>query len=395
MKNRLSLAKHLLTPDGVIFVICDEIEEAYLKVMGNNVFGRNNYIGDLIWQKRKGGGNDSRFLALDHDYILCWVKDISLQTERWRAPYDENYLKRYKEISEDGRRYYWDTVSRDGLQAPILVSLTCPDGSILTINSQKSKETIEHELENGDMRLTKGIKGWALHHRVYLPEAGKVQRSILTESGTNKTAKDEIEVLFSDAKAFEHAKPEELIHDLVILVTQPADVILDFFLGSGTTAAVAHKMGRRYIGVEQMDYINTVTVPRLQKVIEGEQGGISKGANWQGGGSFIYCELMEQNESIASALQAASTSEEVQAILNRVTNNGLIIPSVLPDDLRTHMNEFALMPLEQQKKLVMELLDKNKLYVNLCDMEDEELAVSDRDKAFTKSFYRMEKEGGM
>ena len=395
MKNRLNLARQLLAPSGVIFIICDEIEEAYLKVMGNNIFGRGNYIGDLIWQKRKGGGNDSRFLALDHDYILCWVNDISFQNKKWRAPYDEKYLKRYREVAADGRRYYWDTVSRDGLQTPIPVAITCPDGSTLTINSQKSKETIESELKNGDMRLVKGSKGWTLHHRVYLSDAGKVQRSILLKSGTNKTAKDEIEALFGEANAFEHAKPEKLVLDLLTLVTQPGDIVLDFFLGSGTTAAVAHKMGRRYIGVEQMDYINTVTAPRLQKVIEGEQGGISKDVNWQGGGSFVYCELMEQNESIASALQAADTSEEVQAILNRVTDDGLIIPSVLPDDLRSHMDEFAQMPLEQQKKLVMELIDKNRLYVNLCDMDDAELAVSDADKAFTRCFYRMDERGGM
>jgi adenine-specific DNA-methyltransferase len=104
---------------------------------------------------------------------------------------------------------------------------------------------------------------------------------------------------------------------------------------------------------------------------------------------------MEQNESIVSVLQAADTSEEVQAILNRVTGDGPIIPSVLPDDLRSHMDEFAQMPLEQQKKLVMELIDKNKLYVNLCDMDDEELVVNDADKAFTRCFYRMDERGGM
>jgi adenine-specific DNA-methyltransferase len=196
-------------------------------------------------------------------------------------------------------------------------------------------------------------------------------------------------------KVFSYPKPEELLLRILSISLQKGDIILDFFLGSGTTAAVAHKMGRRYIGVEQMDYINTVTVPRLQKVIDGEQGGISEAVNWQGGGSFVYCELMEQNESIVSALQVADTSEEVQAILNRVTDDGLIIPSVLPDDLRAHMDEFAQMPLEQQKKLVMELIDKNKLYVNLCDIDDEELAVSDADKAFTRSFYRMDERGGM
>jgi adenine-specific DNA-methyltransferase len=210
----------------------------------------------------------------------------------------------------------------------------------------------------------------------------------------NKDGNDEIDELFGRDE-FDFAKPENLIKAILEVTTVEGDIVLDFFGGSGTTAAVAHKMGRQYILCEQMDYINTVTVPRLQKVIDGEQGGISEAVNWQGGGSFVYCELMEQNESIASALQAADTSEEVQAILNRVTDDGLIIPSVLPDDLRSHMDEFAQMPLEQQKKLVMELIDKNKLYVNLCDMDDEELVVNDADKAFTRCFYRMDERGGM
>ena len=143
------------------------------------------------------------------------------------------------------------------------------------------------------------------------------------------------------------------------------------------------------------DYVNTVTVPRLQKVIDGEQGGISEEVNWQGGDSFVYCELMEQNEAVASALQEADTSEAVQAILNRATDDGLLIPSVLPEDLRSHMDAFAELPLEQQKRLVMELLNKNKLYVNLCDVDDEELGVSEADKAFTRSFYRMGERGTM
>ncbi len=190
-------------------------------------------------------------------------------------------------------------------------------------------------------------------------------------------------------------KPERLIRDIILCSTEPGDIVLDAFLGSGTTSAVSLKMNRKFIGLEQLDNQMELTITRMSNVIKGEGSGISQEVNWQGGGSFVYCELMEQNESIASALQVANTSKEVQAILNRVIGDGLIIPSVLPDDLRAHMDEFAQMPLEQQKKLVVELLDKNKLYVNLCDMEDEELAVSDRDKAFTKSFYRMEKEGGM
>jgi adenine-specific DNA-methyltransferase len=217
---------------------------------------------------------------------------------------------------------------------------------------------------------------------------------VLFSAAKNKDGNDEIYELFGDNE-FDYAKPEKLIKSILEVTTVEGDIVLDFFTGSGTTAAVAHKMGRQYIGVEQMDYINTVTVPRLQNVIEGEQGGISEEVNWQGGGSFVYCELMERNEAIASALREADTSEAVQAILNRAMDDGLVIPSVLPDNLRSHMDEFAELPLEQQKTLVMELLNKNKLYVNLCDIDDEEIRVSEADKAFTRSFYRMDERSTM
>ncbi|MDY3902383.1 site-specific DNA-methyltransferase, partial [Peptoniphilus sp.] len=146
----------------------------------------------------------------------------------------------------------------------------------------------------------------------------------------------------------------------------------------------------RFIGIEQMDYINTVSTPRLKKVIEGEQGGISKSVNWQGGGSFVYCELLEDNESLVSELEKAKTSEEIRVVLNKAIDNGKLIPSVLPNDLKGTEKDFDNLSIEKQKNLVMELLDKNKLYVNLSDLEDESFNISDEDKKFTKSFYYKE-----
>ena len=293
MRERLELLKNLLSDDGVIFVNLDENEHAYCKVLCDEIFGRINYIGDLIWQKRKGGGNDSHFFALDHDYILVYAKnsDKKFHVEKWRVSQSENYLKRYKEIDKNGDRFYWDTLARDGLQNPIPVTIKCPDGSFLSINSQKSKDTIEIGLREGSIRLIKSKNGWTLHHRVYMPK-GQVLRSILTEVGTNKTAGDEITSLFGNNKSFDYPKPESLIFKLLELTTNPGDLVLDSFLGSGTTAAVAHKMGRRWIGIELGEHCDTHCVPRLKKVIDGEdQGGITKSANWQGGGGFRYYNL--------------------------------------------------------------------------------------------------------
>ncbi|MGM9764024.1 MAG: site-specific DNA-methyltransferase [Candidatus Cryptobacteroides sp.] len=293
MFQRFQILHALLRKDGFIFVNLDEQEHAYAKVILDGIFGRNNFIGDIIWQKRKGGGNDSRFLALDHDYILVYAKDSSksVHQSKWTISQSEEYLKRYKEIDENGNRFYWDTVARNGLQSPIPISVKCPDGTILSINSQMGQETINEGLKNGDVRLTKSKNGWTLHHRVYMSE-GQRPRSIFNDSGTNKSAADEMLYLFGSKKSFPYPKPELLIQKILELGSNPGDLVLDSFLGSGTTAAVAQKMGRRYIGIELGDHAYTHCVPRLKMVTDGsDQGGISKAQNWKGGSGFKFYEL--------------------------------------------------------------------------------------------------------
>lgn len=290
MQRRIQLLYNLLTQDGIMFINLDENEHAYCKIICDEIFGRSNYVGDLIWQKRKGGGNDSRYFAIDHDYILVYAKNKSKDVhQRWYVSQSEDYQKRYKEVDENGNRYFWDTVARNGLKNAIPVKINCPDGSVLKINSQKSQATIEDGLKNGMVRLARSKNGWTLHHRVYM--SGKqVLRSILTDVGTNKSAGDESVALFGN-NPFDYPKPEALISKILELTTKPGDIVLDSFLGSGTTAAVAHKMGRRWIGVELGDHAYTHCAVRLRKVIDGEQGGISKSQNWQGGGGFKFYEL--------------------------------------------------------------------------------------------------------
>ncbi|WP_147285837.1 DNA methyltransferase, partial [Peptostreptococcus anaerobius] len=185
-------------------------------------------------------------------------------------------------------------------------------------------------------------------------------------------------------------KPESLLKRIVLLTTQPNDIVLDFFMGTATTQAVALKLNRKFIGIEQMDYIKEKSIKRLVNVIKGEDRGISKSVNWQGGGSFVYCELLEDNESLISELQDAKDSDSVKKILNKAINNGKLIPSVLPSDLKESQDEFDKLSLDEQKNIVMELLNKNQLYVNLSDIDDEDYKVSEADKAFTISFYGKE-----
>jgi len=289
---RLELLRELLAEDGSIWVTIDDNEAHYLKVIMDEIFGRKNYLGDLIWRKRKGGGNDSHFFAKDHDYVIGFAKnsDKKIHSNKWRISQSEKYLKRYKECDEEGYRYYWDTLARDGLQNPIVVNIECPDHTWITLNSQKSESTIQKELQSGSIKFAKGKNGWTLHHRVYMPN-GQVLRSILDQVGTNKDSNDEVAAIFHNSESFDYPKPETLIKAILELCTKQNDLVLDSFLGSGTTAAVAHKMGRQYIGIEMGNHAMTHCVPRLQKVIEGEQGGISEAVGWQGGGGFRFYRL--------------------------------------------------------------------------------------------------------
>lgn len=213
------------------------------------------------------------------------------QVKKWRINYDEKYLERYNEEDENGR-YYWDTLSRPGLQNPIIIHYVCEDGTNLKIYSQKSEETFYKELQKGKIRVVKTRHGWTAHHKVYTPKDGKVIRSILDEHGTNNDAAKEMEKLFGSKKAFDYPKPEKLLMTLIDLVTDKGDWVLDSFAGSGTTGAVAHKMGRRWIMIELGEHCHTHIIPRMKKVIDGtDQGGISKSVGWKSGGGFRYYRL--------------------------------------------------------------------------------------------------------
>jgi len=227
---RLQLARDLLSNDGVVFISIDSNEISNLQIICNDIFGEENKIAQLVWKKRNGGGNDSFFVAVDHEYVLVYARNASkdYQKSKWRIPYSEDYLTRYSETDENGYRYYWDTLARDGLRNPILLQLKAPDGSIITINSQKSEDTVKEELEKGWIRITKGANGWMVHHRIYQPE-GRVQRSIIDDAGTNTNSSNEITQIFG-FDAFDYAKPSTLIQRLIeMLPLKEGDLIVDFF----------------------------------------------------------------------------------------------------------------------------------------------------------------------
>lgn len=183
-------------------------------------------------------------------------------------------------------------------------------------------------------------------------------------------------------------KPEKLIKRILELSTNPGDLVMDFFLGSGTTAAVAHKIGRKYIGCEQLDTHMEMILDRMKEVIDGDQTGISKVSNWQGGGSFVYCELKELNESYISKIQRTNDQNELLQIKTEICNTGFVSHKIDLKDFLSNNTAFMSHSLDAQKKLLLDLLDKNKLYVNYCDIEDEEMGINEIDTTFTNNFYK-------
>ena len=234
MYPRLMLARNMLADDGVIFISINDIEAVSLSKLCDEIYGEANRIAILIWQQRKGGGNDSKYIATDHEYILVYAKNTLSLPPKWRISQSNEYLKRYKETESTGKRFYWDTLVRNGLQNPIVINIQTPDGAKITLNSQWSQERVLAGLKDGSVRFTKTANGWSLHHKVYMKE-GQVLRSLLTDYGNNRTAGIEISSLFG-AQYFDYAKPVSLISKLISLCTCADDIVLDFFSGSATTA---------------------------------------------------------------------------------------------------------------------------------------------------------------
>jgi adenine-specific DNA-methyltransferase len=192
-------------------------------------------VAELVWQKRKGGGNDTMFIGVDHEYILVYAKSMASQPAAWRVKYDEEYLKRYSQEDENGK-YYYDTLSRPGLKSPIIYDVICPDGSVIKNGTwQISEKSFHKGLETGEVSFIESKNGgYTVVRKVRQPE-GRVFRSILT-SVSNKNAADDMEAIFSIKKIFSSPKPQRLLSELLELCTGGNDIVLDFFSGSATTA---------------------------------------------------------------------------------------------------------------------------------------------------------------
>ncbi|MGL2793116.1 site-specific DNA-methyltransferase [Helicobacter pylori] len=234
MLPRLKLARDLLKEDGVIFISIDDNECANLKILCDEIFGEDNFVGDFIKQSKVGGGSDSKFIVKEHEYCLVYAKNINLTNEMF-LKHDDDYLKRYKEIDDKGR-FFWDTFSRRGLTNPIIYEIKAPDGTLIKDGWIRSEETFKKNYQDGEVRIIKIKDKWSVQFKQYLNLNGKKPRSMTTDFGGSIEGKNDIINLFDSDKIFSYPKSTKFISTLLKISTNSNDIILDFFAGSGTTA---------------------------------------------------------------------------------------------------------------------------------------------------------------
>ena len=393
MKNRLEVARELLSDDGLIFVQCDDNEQAYLKVLMDEVFSRNNFISNIVW-KGRGGRQDSKYIAQIHETIIFYAKN------KERAILNKAFIEDTSNYAyEDSRGNYktqlirkWGSNSRREDRPNLFYEVEFEGNKVLPIlpNGDDgcwrwSKNRLEEAIKN-DMVVSLEKDGRTeLYEKIYKGDGKKqtVFTSWIDESFSGQGTKV-LEEIFKE-KVFDYPKPEQLVKKFIDLTTDDGDIVLDYHLGSGTTAAVAHKMNRQYIGIEQMDYIETVSVKRLEKVIEGEQGGISKSVDWQGGGSFVYCELKNDAQDFKNTVLEARESETLSQLFEQAKKSSFLSYRVDPKKLKK--SEFEKLSLAEQKQVLLELVDNNNLYVNYSEIDDSDYGISLEEKKLNRDFY--------
>lgn len=326
MKTRLELCKKLLSKEGAIYIQVDYHESHYLKVLCDEIFGVENFQREIIWRIGwlSGYKTKENNWIRNHDTILYYSK--SNQEVKFNKKYIDK--KDFKENADSSVERYpiedvWNSSEYDVLNSIAITSF--------------AKETVSKQLNSDDV-----VKG---------------------------------------------QKSEKLIKRIVEAHTEPNDLVLDFFGGSGTTAAVCMKLNRKFIICEQLDVQLDIMSRRLRNVIQGDGCGISNSVNWTGGGSFVYCELKDLNQTYIKQIQNAGSDPQLIELYNKISKSKFINSKVKPSNIESNVSDFESLSTESKRKLLIQLLDLNMLYVNYSDIDDEEYKVSDGDKSFNRSFY--------
>ena len=427
IKNRLEIARRLLSGNGTIAVSVDNYELAYISVLLDEIFGKENRK-NIITVKRgsvTGAKVVNPGVVNIVEYVLLYAKD-SKQWEPNRVyaaqGYDDRYGTYIDNIDEKPEEWEFTTVleafaKENGIKKSKLkshfgsaygeelekfalshVDKICRLASIDESNvSQQVRDLKRKSLSNpGQIVYMEREDGpyYVLNgnHLIFASKKlmkidGKMTFSVPISDIWDDVLPNDLHNE-GGVELKKGKKPEKLVARIVKLCTNEGDIVLDFFAGSGTTGAVALKMNRHFIICEQMDYIETITCDRLRNTVDGDSRGISADVDWQGGGSFVYCELAKLNQAVVEDIEAAADDETLAEIYERMMKSGFISYKVNPSDIEAAADDYADLSLDDKKRFLIEILDKNLLYVNYCDIDDEEFGVSEEDKAFTRSFYR-------
>lgn len=452
MKNRLEIAKDLLSLDGMIFVQTDDKEHAYLKVLMDSIF-KNKYLNTIVIKAKSssgasGGGEDKKFKK-NVEFILVYANSeakINIQKKPFLL---SDYIKERK---TEGKTFAYTNVlvnkgilkkigeTEDGRGKKIelfdvknyeikSVSKLAKDENIsqtdvykkyineifTTENAQTSiRDRVRNAVQDDGYTIAryKPVSGKNKGKVIEVGFIGKTKRLVSFLSSTTymeegdiyktekagtlwddiswSSIKNEGGVEFPSGK-----KPEKLLQRIISSSTSKNDLVLDFFMGSGSTQATALKMGRRFIGMEQIDSQIKISLKRLKNVISGEQSGISKKCNWHGGGSFVYAELMEKNQGYLKDLQNAKDIDDLMSVYARMKQNGDIDFRVDLDKFESSLKAGELPSFSDRKKELIKIIDKNQLYYNYSNIDDANVKdlISDSDYKFNKSFYSSNEEG--
>ena len=427
MKNRLLIAKDLLAEDGAIFIQISDDGVSELHLLMKEIFGRDNFINKITVKTKSPSGFASVNPGLFEtaEYILAFSKNKvkwKYNTQFVRAEYDTNYkffvlnkeqdvanwkivnldeyiveqnnFKSKKEaIKKLGNVFFHNLVSEFALNHADSIFRYTP------INNNASKQLVElrdlsHKTpdlvffqkreDNYDVYVKNGQE-IAFYSKKIRKIDGQLLPSIQLSNIWNDTPYEGI-AKEGNVQLKGGKKPEKLIKRIIELSSNVGDLILDFHLGSGTTAAVAHKLNRKYIGVEQLNYEENDSIQRIKNVINGDSTGISKAVDWQGGGSFVYCELKNDAQDFLNKVDKALSSEELVELLEQVKRSSFL--SYRVETKKLHREEFAKLSLFEQKQLLAELIDQNNLYVNYSDIDDVNNEITEKEKELNRQFYK-------
>jgi len=412
MKARLEVSLELMRNDGVIAIAIDDEEQAYLKVLCDEVFGRDNHMGTLIVQIKPSGRTTDAYFATCHEYVLFYSKEPNYPdmnffelTEAQKSKYNEGEgedLYKWRDFLRTGG--YSTPEERPNSYYPIYFNPTTEDISlekkgsgyveILPLDSngvkrvwRKIPQSFAEHLKNGEIQIVLRSNGTYKVQLIDRIKKGIRPKSIWVDSKYDASSHGTklLKNLFEGERVFSFPKSLYAVKDVIGIFTERGgrDIVLDFFAGSGTTAHAVLELNkedggkRKFILCEQLDYVEAVTAKRVKKVIENN-----------GQGVFTYCELMQWNERYVERIQAAQSADELQALCEKMQGQAFLSYKVNFDQFDEHAEEFAQLSLADQKRFLLEVLDKNQLYVNLSEIGDADYQVSKEDKRLNWQFYR-------